>query len=103
MDNSPMKIFQTEAPEAAAAFGNLIESISASKGLDAKSKQLIYIAMKAVQGDAAAVIAHTAMAKNCGATREELKDAILMTLTVAGIKGVITCLPDALAVYDQSA
>ena len=98
---NPMEVFQNEAPEVAAAFNNLIGALSSTGGLDARTRQLIYIGMKASQGDAAAVIAHTPMAKQAGATREELKDTILLTLTVSGIKGVITCLPGALSAYDN--
>jgi alkylhydroperoxidase/carboxymuconolactone decarboxylase family protein YurZ len=47
MDIPPMELFQKEAPEVAAAFNNLIMALVASKGLDQKTKQLIYIAMKA--------------------------------------------------------
>lgn len=101
MGKSPMEVFQNEAPEAAAAFGGLINALSEGEGLDAKTRQLIYIGMKAMQGDAAAVVAHTPMAKKAGATREELKGAVLMTLTVSGIKGVVSCLPGALEAYDQ--
>lgn len=102
MENNPMEVFQKEAPEVAGAFNNLIVALSSTKGLDAKTRQLIYIGMKAMQGDAAAVIAHTPMAKQAGATREELKDTILLTLTVSGIKGVVSCLPAALEIYDHS-
>jgi AhpD family alkylhydroperoxidase len=102
MGKNPMEVFQNEAPEVASAFGNLINVLSATKGLDAKTRQLIYIGMKAMQGDTSAVVAHTPMAKKDGATREELKDTILLTLTVSGIKGVVTCLSAALDVYDQS-
>jgi len=42
-----MELFQKEAPDVAAAFNNLIMALVASKGLDQKTKQLIYIAMKA--------------------------------------------------------
>jgi AhpD family alkylhydroperoxidase len=101
MDKNPMTVFQNEAPEVAGAFGNLIEVLSSTKGLDAKTRQLIYIGMKAMQGDTTAVIAHTPMAKEAGATREELKDTILLTLTVSGIKGVVNCLSAALDKYDQ--
>lgn len=100
MEQNPMKLFQTEAPEVASAFHHLIEALSSTKGLDPKTRQLIYIGMKAMQGDTAAVIAHTPMAKNAGATREELKDTILLTLTVSGIKGVVSCLPAVLNTYD---
>ncbi len=98
---NPMEVFQKEAPEAAQAFNNLIRELASSGGLDAKTKQLIYIGMKASQGDTAAVMAHTPMAKQAGATRDQIKETVLLTLTVSGIKGVITCLPAALQTYDN--
>lgn len=70
MDIPPMELFQKEAPEVAVAFNNLIMALVASKGLDQKTKQLIYIAMKAAMGDNMAVEAHVPMAKAAGATRE---------------------------------
>lgn len=42
------------------------------------------------------------MAKQLGATKEEVKDAILITLTVSGIKGVATCLPGAMSIFDAA-
>ncbi|EST11124.1 carboxymuconolactone decarboxylase family protein [Sporolactobacillus laevolacticus] len=98
-----MDFFMKEAPEAAQAFNGLIQTVAASNGLDAKVKHLIYISMKASQGDTAAVTAHTVMAKNLGATRDEVKDAILMTLTVSGIKGIASCLQPALNLFDREA
>ncbi len=97
-----MDLFQKEAPEVAKAFNGLIESIVESKGIDAKTKQLIYIALKAAQGDDTAIKFHVPMAKQLGATKEEVKDAILMTLTVSGIKGVATCLPGAISIFDTA-
>jgi AhpD family alkylhydroperoxidase len=97
-----MDLFQKEAPEVAKAFNGLIESIVESKGIDAKTKQLIYIALKAAQGDDTAIKFHVPMAKQLGATKEEVKDAILMTLTVSGIKGVATCLPGAMSIFDTA-
>jgi alkylhydroperoxidase/carboxymuconolactone decarboxylase family protein YurZ len=41
------------------------------------------------------------MAKKLGATRDEIKDTILITLTVCGLKGVSTCLQTALDAYDN--
>jgi alkylhydroperoxidase/carboxymuconolactone decarboxylase family protein YurZ len=100
MTENPMEVFQREAPEVAKAFNGLIMSIVASKGLDQKTKQLVYIAMKAAMGDNQAVKAHLLMAKQAGATRQEVVDAILMTLTVSGIRGVVTCLPEAVRFFD---
>jgi AhpD family alkylhydroperoxidase len=100
MQANPMEVFQSEAPEVAAAFNGLIMALVGSKGLDPKTKQLIYIAMKAAMGDAMAVKAHVPMAKAAGATKEEVVDAILMTLTVSGVRGVVTCLPDAVKQFE---
>ena len=98
---NPMELFQREAPEVATAFNSLIRALVASGGLDQKTKQLIYIAMKAAMGDDAAVRAHLPMAKQLGATRAEVVDAILLTLTVSGIRGVVHCLPEVVKVYGE--
>lgn len=99
---NPMLIFQQVAPKVAHAFDELIQSLVAFKGLDEKTKQLIYIAMKAAEGDETAVKFHILMAKQLGAKKEEVIDAILMTLSVCGIKGVATCLPFAVNSYALS-
>ena len=101
MDTNPMELFRQEAPEVAAAFNSLIMALVASEGLDQKTKQLIYIAMKAAMGDDMAVKAHVPMAKAAGATREEVVDAILMTLTVSGIRGIVHCLPEAVSQFEK--
>lgn len=100
MQANPIEVFRQEAPEVAEAFNGLIDSLVATKGLDQRTKQLIYIAMKASMGDQMAVRAHVPMAKAAGATKEEVVDAILMTLTVSGIRGVVTCLPDAVKQFE---
>lgn len=99
---NPMEIFQKEAPEVAKAFDGLIQSIRDSKGLDEKTKQFIYIAMKSALNDPTAVKFHVMMAKNLGAKREEIVDAILMTITVAGIQPVVSILPEALEIYGKN-
>jgi len=98
-----MEIFQKEAPEVAEAFNGLIKAIVAQEGLDQKTRQLIYIAMKASMGDVLAVKAHIPMATEAGATRNEVTGAILMTLTVSGIRGVVTCLPEAVRYFEKPA
>ncbi|MDO9511769.1 MAG: carboxymuconolactone decarboxylase family protein [Bacteroidales bacterium] len=99
---NPLDVFQKEAPEVAAAFGGLIEALKSTKGLDAKTKQLVYIGIKSAMGDALAIHYHVPMAKKLGASREEIKDTILITLSVCGLKGVATCLPTALENYDST-
>ncbi|HRO47534.1 carboxymuconolactone decarboxylase family protein [Agriterribacter sp.] len=99
-DHNTMEVFKREAPAVADAFEGLISSLVASKGLNEKIKQLIYISLKAAAGESTAVHFHVAMAKNAGAKKEEVVDAILMTLTVSGITGVATCLPDAVSQFE---
>lgn len=99
---NPLAVFEQEAPEVAKAFNQLVEALKDTTGLDAKTKQLIYIGIKAAMGDVTAIFYHVAMAKQLGATRDEIKDTILITLTVNGLSGVAACLPVALDVYDKT-
>ncbi len=95
-----MELFMKEAPDVAKAFDGLIQSLIGSEGLDAKTKQLIYIAMKTAMRDDAAVKFHAPMAKQLGATKPEIIDAILLSLTVSGVSGVLACLPYAVKLFD---
>ena len=99
---NPLDVFHKEAPEVSRAFDGLIESLKTLKGLDSKTKQLVYIALQTYIGNSTAIYYHVPMAKQAGASREEIRDAILITLTVCGLKGVASCLPLALDVYDKA-
>ncbi|NOY49534.1 MAG: carboxymuconolactone decarboxylase family protein [Chlorobi bacterium] len=101
-ENNPLEVFKTEAPEIQKAFAGVIDALIGSKGLDPKTKQLVYIAMKVVSDDFAAIKHHVPMAKALGASREEIKEVILLSLTVQGLKGISKFLPMALETYDNS-
>ncbi len=101
MSKNPFAVLQKESPQVSEAFTNLISAVSSTGGLDAKTRQLIFIGIKASQGDASAVAAHVPMAKNEGASREEILGTILMTLTVSGIQGITNCLVPALEAYER--
>ena len=98
---NPLQKFKDESPEVQRAYDGLIKSLIEDKGLDNKTKQLIYIAMKMIADDERAVKMHVLMAKNIGATREEIKTTILLGLTVIGLKAVSKFLPLALESYDS--
>ncbi|SKA09217.1 carboxymuconolactone decarboxylase family protein [Sediminibacterium ginsengisoli] len=102
MESNTMELFMKEAPDVAKAFDGLIQSLIASEGLDAKTKQLIYIAMKTAMGDDTAVKFHAPMAKQLGATKPEIIDAILLSLTVSGISGVMASLPYVVKLFDKN-
>jgi len=99
---NPLDIFEKEAPEVAKAFDQLIDALKQTTGLDAKTKQLVYIGIKSALGDPKAIFYHVVAAKSLGATREEVRDTILITLTVCGLNGIATCLPAALTAFDQA-
>ncbi|NOY36282.1 MAG: carboxymuconolactone decarboxylase family protein [Chlorobi bacterium] len=98
--DNPLEIFKREAPEIQQAYAGVIKALIASNGLDAKTKQLVYIAMKVVADDRNAIKYHVPLARAAGATRDEVKDVILLSLTVNGLKGISMYLPEALEAYD---
>lgn len=100
---NPFAVLKSEAPPVSEAFENLIRALSSTGSLDAKTRHLLYIGIKASQGDTGAVVAHTPMAKAAGASREEVRDAILMTLAVSGVQGITHTLVPALAAYAANA
>jgi AhpD family alkylhydroperoxidase len=100
----PKNFFQVlseEAPDVNAAFFNLTHKLESNGGLDAKTFNLIYIGIQASRGEVASVVGHTMMAKQAGASREEIRDTILLTLMAIGINGVASCLVPALEAYDK--
>jgi alkylhydroperoxidase/carboxymuconolactone decarboxylase family protein YurZ len=101
LDKSGYQIFQEESPEVAAALNKLIETMAKPSALDGKTKQLLYIGMKIVTGDIGAAIAHVPFAKKLGATREEIRETVLLTLTIVGLKGINTGLANMLETYDK--
>lgn len=98
---NPLEQFMEEAPEVQKAYGEFIQSLIADEGLDAKTKQLIYIGMKMVADDERAVAMHVPMAKNAGATRDEVKTTVLLGLSVIGMKAASKYLPIVLESYDN--
>jgi alkylhydroperoxidase/carboxymuconolactone decarboxylase family protein YurZ len=102
MEKNPLLIFQKEAPDVADAYNQLIMSLIKTQGLEPKTKQLIYIAMKIVTSDFVAIKYHVPMAKKAGASRDEVLDTVLLSLTVCGLKGISHCLEDVLNIYDQT-
>ncbi|NLF87313.1 carboxymuconolactone decarboxylase family protein [Candidatus Bathyarchaeota archaeon] len=102
MSKSGYMVFQSDSPEIAGAFNKLIEAIAKPSALDGKTKQLLYIAMKIVTDDLGAALAHVMFAKKAGASREEIRETVLLTLTVVGLKGVNTALVPLIEAYDKA-
>ena len=102
MKNNPLQTFVEEAPEIQKAYAGFIQSLIADESLDNKTKQLIYIGMKMIADDERAVKMHVPMAKNAGATRDEVKMTVLLGLSVIGIKAASKYLPLVLESFDEN-
>ena len=63
MEQIPYELFQKECPDLAARFNDLVEAQKSLKGLDAKTKQLINIAIQTANRNPRGVKMHAAMAK----------------------------------------
>ena len=96
------QIISEEAPSVHKAFFDLAGALGKDGGLDEKTFQLIYIGIKAAGGVVSSVVAHAGYAKKAGATREEVRGAVLISLMTNGVDGVASCLEAALEAYDNA-
>jgi len=101
MPKNSLETFVNEAPDIQMAYANFIQALISDEGLDHKTKQLVYIGMKMIADDETAVAMHVPMAKNAGATRDEVKTTVLLGLSVIGIKAVSKYLPLVLEAFDE--
>ncbi len=101
-NRNPLDIFKEEAPQVQKAYAGVLNSLAALESLNKKTKQLIYIGMKVVADDKNAVYYHIPMAKAVGASRDEIKETIVLSLTVTGLKSISTFLWRALEIYDNA-
>ena len=100
-DKTMMEILRAECPGAADAMQALFATLVAQPALDEKTKQLVYVAAAAAAaGHVRGVPAHVAHLRALGATRQEVLEALLMTLPAAGFGPLSQCLPAAMAVFD---
>jgi alkylhydroperoxidase/carboxymuconolactone decarboxylase family protein YurZ len=95
------KTFMREAPEHAQAWGAAIGGLAAASALDKKTSALAYLAVLAAKRLESGIPFHVQVAKDSGASRDEVISAILVGLPAAGL-GVTQVLPAAIAAYDAA-
>jgi AhpD family alkylhydroperoxidase len=100
MSQNPFELFSKEFPEIAQKYDQLVDAQRAQKGLDQKTKQLINIAINTAQRNPRGVRFHAMMAKQAGATREEILGAVVMNLHLSGLAAVLDSLPAAIEGLD---
>jgi len=71
-------------PDVYAGFGKLHEASFAAGALEAKTKELIALAIGVVEGCDGCIASHTEAAARAGATRQEVAEAIGVTFLMKG-------------------
>lgn len=89
MANPTYLRFIDRNPESAAAFKQLVAETTKTGALDAKTKQLIFLACTAVTGYGDGLIAHIDKIMAAGGTAEEIREALAVTIPVAGVMPVL--------------
>ena len=94
--------FTKEAPEVMKVYDGLVKTLNSLKGLDDKTKKLIFFGIKVTERDVNSVAYFVPVLKKLGATREEIRDTVLLSLAICGLSGVSACLGPAMEIYDRS-
>ena len=98
-ERNPYEVFETELPELAQRFDEVVQAQIALPGLDRKTKQLLNIAIQTANRNPRGVTWHAMMAREAGATREEVVGAVAMNLHLSGLAVVLESLPAAIDGY----
>ncbi len=97
--SNAFQAFMQEASEHAQAWMGAVRGLDEVSALDKKTEELAYLAVLAALRLESGVPLHVQLAKEAGASREEVISAVLVGLPVAG-QGVTQVLPTAIATYD---
>jgi len=100
MSQNPFDVFKKEFPELSAEYDSLVDAQRNLKGLDPKTKQLVNIAIQTAIRNPRGVRFHAMMAKQEGASREEVVGAVAMNLHLSGLAAVLDSLPSAIDGYE---
>ncbi|AOT72057.1 carboxymuconolactone decarboxylase family protein [Geosporobacter ferrireducens] len=98
--SNSFQVFMKEAPAYSKAWMELVQKLDAANNLDEKTGEIAYVAVLAAVGLESGIPFHVKRAKELGATREEIKSAILIGLPAVGNK-VVKGLPIALDAFDE--
>jgi len=100
MSQNPFDLFKKEFPELSERYDALVDSQRKLKGIDPKTKQLINIAIQTAIRNPRGVRFHAMMAKQEGASRDEVIGAVAMNLHLVGLAAVLDSLPSAIDGYE---
>lgn len=93
-------VFMAESPDIGKAYMNMVMKQAQMSALDRKTHELAYISVLSAIRMTGGLNFHVKSAKDSGATRDEVKSAVLVGLPVAGIT-LVDSLEAALNAYDE--
>jgi alkylhydroperoxidase/carboxymuconolactone decarboxylase family protein YurZ len=99
--SSAFKLFMSDAPEFAQAWGSAVQALAQASALDDKTRELASLAVLASLNRISGIPFHVVSLKEKGVTREEVISAILVGLPAAG-HVVTQALPAAIEAYDSA-
>ncbi len=94
------QVFMKEVPRHAQAWMTGVQGPGKASALDKKTEGLAYLAVLAASGLESGIPFHVELAKQAGASREEVISAILVGLPAVG-NAVTRSLPAAIQAYDS--
>ena len=98
--STAFKSFLNDAPNHAKCWKDLVEGLSEASALDPKTHNLAFISVLAALRMKNGIPFHVKLAKESGATRDEIISAILVGLPPAG-HVVTEVLPEGIKAYDD--
>jgi len=98
--SNSFQVFMKEAPEHSKAWMEAVQKLDRASSLDEKTKEIAYIAVLAAVGLESGISFHVKRARELGASRDDIKSAILLGLPAVGNK-VIKSLSIALSSFDE--
>jgi alkylhydroperoxidase/carboxymuconolactone decarboxylase family protein YurZ len=99
--SAAFQAFLAAAPDHATAWMTAVSGLGSASKLDKKTASLAYLAVLAAVRLESGIPFHVRLAKEAGATREEIISAVLIGLPAVG-NAATQGLPAALAAYDES-
>ncbi|MCH5193036.1 MAG: carboxymuconolactone decarboxylase family protein [Oscillospiraceae bacterium] len=94
------RLFMEETEGTGKAYMDMVMQQAKSSSLDKKTHELAYIAVLSATRMTSGLNFHVKSAKEAGATKEDIKSAVLVGLPVAGIT-LADALETALQAYDE--
>jgi len=101
-DRPFFEILREERPEVAEALSGFVSTLMAQPALDEKVKQLIYLGIATAVDHRRGVEVHARRAYDLGATREEILEAMLLSIPAAGLAGISKCLGPVMAAIEAA-